>query len=54
MLNAGWQDLALSTTTYSTLGQAKGKAYISNVFTFSEAHLLPVFLLTNWCTTETS
>lgn len=30
----------LSVTTYSTLGQAKGKADISNVFTFSQAHLL--------------
>jgi len=30
----------ISDCTYSTLGQAKCKADISNVFTFSQAHLL--------------
>jgi len=30
----------ISNCTYSNLGQAKGKADISNVFTFSPAHLL--------------
>lgn len=41
----------ISDCTYSTLGQAMGKAVISSVFTLSQAHLLsfPSMLIAIYC-----